>query len=173
MSTRVSSGQDQEQPSTFAGRVPERIRSTGLGSGYPGRKPVRSCRPCLAKGVEPSPIDATARQRTPRGSFMHICGCARNRPPSAENDGSPPSRRAPEWRWGESNPRPMRFQRRHLRAQPTASFRNRETLSARTSRSYPESGLTRRSRNPDGSTLHCVARIRRGRDPPGGQAASC
>lgn len=27
------------------------------------------------------------------------------------------------WRWGESNPRPMRFQRRHLRAQPSASFR--------------------------------------------------
>ena len=29
------------------------------------------------------------------------------------------------WRWGESNPRPMKLQRRHLRAQPAASFRTK------------------------------------------------
>jgi len=43
------------------------------------------------------------------------------------------------WRWGESNPRPEGHQRRHLRAQPTASFRAARTLSASSLAPYPGS----------------------------------
>ncbi len=38
---------------------------------------------------------------------------------------SPKERAAFPWRWGESNPRPTRFQYRHLRAQPAAVFQTR------------------------------------------------
>ena len=39
------------------------------------------------------------------------------------HDGPAPRRGPNRWRCGESNPGPLRLQRRHLRAQPTASFR--------------------------------------------------
>ena len=75
------------------------------------------------------------------------------------------------WRWGESNPRPMRFQRRHLRAQPTASFRNLGDAVGRFSWALVGIVLPRRSQRPGGRILHCYARFRRGRHPPGGHAA--
>ena len=73
------------------------------------------------------------------------------------------------WRWGESNPRPTRCRRRHLRAQPTASFRNTRTLSASTLMPYPELSYPAGPGNPGGGVPHCVALIRRGGHPPGGQ----
>jgi len=73
------------------------------------------------------------------------------------------------WRWGESNPRPTRCQRRHLRAQPTASFRNTRTLSASTLVPYPGLSYPAGPGNPGGGVPHCVALIRRGGHPPGGQ----
>ena len=73
------------------------------------------------------------------------------------------------WRWGESNPRPERHQRRHLRAQPTASFRNTRTLSASTLMPYPGLSFPAGPGNPGGGVPHCVALIRRGGHPPGGQ----
>jgi len=56
------------------------------------------------------------------------------------------------WRWGESNPRPERHQRRHLRAQPTASFRNMRTLSASTLVPYPESSFPSGPGTPEGAS---------------------
>jgi hypothetical protein len=73
------------------------------------------------------------------------------------------------WRWGESNPRPTRCQRRHLRAQPTASFRNTRTLSASTLMPYPELSFPAGPGSPGGGVPHCVALIRRGGHPPAGQ----
>ncbi len=48
--------------------------------------------------------------------------------PSAIIEVAPPVLAGPFyswWRWGESNPRPMRYQHRHLRAQPAAKFRTK------------------------------------------------
>ncbi len=82
-----------------------------------------------------------------------------------------PTSRSRRWRWGESNPRPTRFQRRHLRAQPTASFRNLRDAVGSFSWVLVGIVLPRRSRHPGGGILHCYARIRRDRHPPVGHAA--
>ncbi len=59
------------------------------------------------------------------------------------------------WRCGDSNPGPLKFQRRHLRAQPTASLSGLGTLSASFPRPYPELFFPLRSRTPVGAS--CVA----------------
>ena len=84
---------------------------------------------------------------------------------------APASLPGPLWRCGESNPGPSNHQRRHLRAQPSASIRNSGTLMASFPLPYPEMIFPPRSRNPSGGILHCDACIRRGRNPPGRRAA--
>jgi len=77
------------------------------------------------EGIEPTPRSATQMQTSQR-QFAPTTREAETRLDSAAGrEKAPPNGGASLswWRWGESNPRPMRFQRRHLRAQPSASFR--------------------------------------------------
>ncbi len=98
-------------------------------------------------------------------------GCL-NRSRAAVSHGRRPGLRPGlRWRWGESNPRPTRFQRRHLRAQPTASFRNPGDAVGSFSWALVRIVLAHRSQRPGESILHCYARFRRDRHPPGGHAA--
>lgn len=88
-----------------------------------------------------------------RPSVPSVCGS-----PVPGRTRAPVRRPGPWWRWGESNPRPVRFQRRRLRAQPTASFRVVNRCRHVYPRPYPEVISTVGLRRPHGCLLHCVAR---------------
>jgi hypothetical protein len=71
-----------------------------------------------------------------------------------------------QWRWGESNPRPARYQRRHLRAQPTELVSEHGDSVGKQPCALSAIVFPRQSRSPGGGIPHCIAWVRRGGCPP-------